>query len=269
MSHFTVLCLIKEGQTLGELLEPYDEKMECEPRICKTREEFINSTRKYYKDEPEIFELSDDDFIEEMRNHDYSLDKDGNEFTAYNEKSQWDWFVVGGRWPDMLRLTPEAYTLYLEENAARLSGGRRDSLVMSASGTKPGRCNAARIKHLDFSPDKKVYDSRLKFWDMYVTGELKPETEDEEEEVKWAHYKPEYYIERFGTRENFADLESRFGTWAVLTPDGIWHQKGNMGWWACSDETHDEATAWATKYKEAFIDTADPEWVAVLVDCHI
>lgn len=263
MSHFTVLCLLKPDQELRDLLAPFDEGMACEPRIDCTREEFLKDHRKYYEDDPEISKLDDDAFIEEMKNQDYLFDENGNQLTTYNPNSKWDWWSVGGRWSDLLRLTPEAYKMYIED---KVTSGE---IVLSSSGSRPGRCNAAKLKYLDFSADKEVYERSLRFWDLCVAKTLKPETEDDEEEVKWMHYKPEYYIERYGTREKYADLESKFGTWAVITPDGKWHQKGNMGWWACSDETHDEAIAWAKGYKEHFIDSADPEWVAVLVDCHI
>ena len=62
---------------------------------------------------------------------------------------------------------------------------------------------------------------------------------------------------------------AQFSTYAVVTPDGKWHGKGEMGWFACSSETADEAKDWEEHYKERFIDTADPEWYLTIVDCHI
>lgn len=57
-----------------------------------------------------------------------------------------------------------------------------------------------------------------------------------------------------------------FTTFAVLLPDGKWYEKGKMGWWAIvSDEKED----WGTHYKERFLDTANPDWVLTIVDCHI
>jgi hypothetical protein len=261
MSHYTVLVLLSKGQELKNQLAPYDEGLEASPRISSTREEFIKDTRKYYKDQPEIFNLSDDEFIEVMR-AEYQLDADGNELTTYNEISKWDWWSVGGRWSDILKLTPEANKMYEDGEASS------DELFIYSSGINPGYCNAARIKYLDFSPDQEKYKKSIRFWEIVVEGDS-PKNEEENKEVEFVRHKPEFYVKRYGTKENYADMESRFTTWAVLTPNGEWHQEGKMGWWACSDETDDEAAAWIKTYKEKFIDSADPEWVAVIVDCHI
>lgn len=267
MSHFTLLVLLKSGQDLRTVLAPFDEGLETAPRIITAREEFIKGAREDYKDIPEIYDLSDDEFLTVVR-EDFQLDEKGNEISTYNEQSKWDGWVVGGRWSDQLRLTEEAYSIYLQENESRLSGKNVDSIVLSASGLKPEYCNAAKIKYLDFSPDLELYKKKIRFWELRVEG-AEPQNEDEKESISWAHYKPEFYTKRFETKENYAALESGFTTWAVLTPDGKWHQQGNMGWWATSDETDDEAVAWMRNYKEKFIDTADPEWVAVVIDCHI
>lgn len=58
-------------------------------------------------------------------------------------------------------------------------------------------------------------------------------------------------------------------TYAVVTPDGVWHAPGEMGWFACSTETDEEWNEWSNNYKKRFIDTAHPDWFMYLVDCHI
>ena len=55
----------------------------------------------------------------------------------------------------------------------------------------------------------------------------------------------------------------------MITPDGLWHSKGNMGWWGYSSESNNGAKQWYMSFKEKFIDTADPEWTLTVVDCHI
>ena len=62
---------------------------------------------------------------------------------------------------------------------------------------------------------------------------------------------------------------TQFSTYAVVTPDGEWHEKGSMGWWGCSSETADEAKDWEERYRERFLDSADPDWILTIVDCHI
>lgn len=62
------------------------------------------------------------------------------------------------------------------------------------------------------------------------------------------------------------DFPEDFSTFAVLLPDGTWHENGTMGWWAI---VIDEKEDWYDTYKEKFIDTANPEWTLTIVDCHI
>ena len=57
-----------------------------------------------------------------------------------------------------------------------------------------------------------------------------------------------------------------FSTFAVLLPNGEWFEKGEMGWFACVSNKKED---WQAKYKERFINTANPEWILTIVDCHI
>ena len=116
----------------------------------------------------------------------------------------------------------------------------------------------AKVKDINFAPDQETYDRAIKAWEDIV-----------DHDGKHSIYSKEYYLERFGTAEKFAEYSSRFSTYAVVTPDGVWHAPGEMGWWGCSSESDDEYRDWQEHYKERFIDTADPEWILTLVDCHI
>jgi len=119
--------------------------------------------------------------------------------------------------------------------------------------------NGGVMKDLDFPLDKDEYKAALDFWDSYVVGNDKT--------LSW--YKPEYYIDTYGTREKYAKIQAEFSTYAVITPDGEWHAPGKVGWFGWSSETPDEKIDWYDHYRERFIDAADPEWVLDIVDCHI
>ena len=58
------------------------------------------------------------------------------------------------------------------------------------------------------------------------------------------------------------DFSESFSTYAVLTPDGEWHEQENTGLFSSDEE-------WNKHYKERFIDTADPNLMLTIVDCHI
>ncbi len=66
----------------------------------------------------------------------------------------------------------------------------------------------------------------------------------------------------------FAEMPD-FSTYAVITPDGEWHSSGTVGWFGVSSESKDDHDKWEREYKQRLIDTANPEWEIVIVDCHI
>lgn len=63
MSHFTVAVITARKESLEEMLAPYDENLEVEPYVERTKEEIIKEARKrkedYLKEQKEGKELSD------------------------------------------------------------------------------------------------------------------------------------------------------------------------------------------------------------------
>jgi hypothetical protein len=93
---------------------------------------------------------------------------------------------------------------------------------------------------------------------------VRPDKEDRDTwYLNWA--KDEWTEEEFV--EEFAHIWE-FGTFAVLDDEG-WHEKGEMGWFACSSETPEEAAQWNKSYTDTHINSSDPETTLVVVDCHI
>ena len=71
----------------------------------------------------------------------------------------------------------------------------------------------------------------------------------EEERKKYVlMYKGEYYIQQYGTKENYARQMSDFSTYAFITADGEWHETGRMGWFGMDDATRSSREA----YRKAF-----------------
>jgi hypothetical protein len=65
------------------------------------------------------------------------------------------------------------------------------------------------------------------------------------------------------------DLNHDFTTFAVVTPDGQWHERGKMGWWAVVVDENETEDEWDKNFRERFIDSQDEATTFVLVDCHI
>ena len=54
---------------------------------------------------------------------------------------------------------------------------------------------------------------------------------------------------------------------AFITPNGIWHERGEMGWWAIVTNEK-EQDGWEAEFKKA-IEKLDNDVLVTLVDCHI
>lgn len=238
MSHFAVLVFLDKDQSvdddsLDSILAPYNENLKVEPYVECTKAEAIAKAKEWWHD---CYKTDEEYYKHYLEVYEEQTDEDGNILTTYNPKSKWDWWVVGGRFSGMLKLKTGKYVDY------------------------------GLVKDLDFSPDEATYKFRLHFWDVVVDHQPVPEGE---EDMYFTLYNEEYYKDYYGTRENYAKICAQFSTYAVVTPDGVWHGKGDMGYWGLSSETPKEAQDWEDNYHERFIQTADPKWTAVIIDCHI
>ena len=234
MSHYTVAVIHHPDQDLDELLAPFDENIKVTKYISYSKQQAIAHVRKYWKD---VENLSDEEcYIKMAADYDDDMkDDEGNLYSTYNPQSKWDWYQEGGRWNGLLR--------------------RKDT---------GEECDEGRIGDLVFDLDEEEYKRALRFWEVVV--EHKPA---EDGENYYLCYKEEYYKERYGTKENYARRCASFTTYAVLTPDGVWHAPGEMGWFGCSSETDEDSRDWDDHYMERFIESADPDDILTIVDCHI
>ena len=230
MSHFLLAVLHEEWQDVDELLEPYSEQLETEPRLKYTKAEAIQHGREHYK---ELAGKTDEECWKFMADG-YTTDEDGNLYTTYNPLSKWDYYDVGGGWKGYLRLKNGEHT------------------------------NSAKVSEIDFSSGKEDYKKALRFWDIVVEhAPAKPE------ENYFSIYGEKYFRDFYGDRETYARRQAMFSTYAVVTPDGEWHECGRMGWWGTSDETPETSADWDEHYFERFIKNAAPNLIMTIVDCHI
>jgi len=56
--------------------------------------------------------------------------------------------------------------------------------------------------------------------------------------------------------------------WAIVK-DGVWYEKGSMGWFGMSGESDDEALDWEMNMFDRFIKDLPEETRLTVVDCHI
>ena len=261
MSHYTVAVITETGteEEIERLLAPFDENLEVEAHIYRTREEIIEAAKDYKNkwierikeetDPKKLQELllspsyqwtrarlsaeTDEDFYRAEADPDM-VRADGNEYSTYNPDSKWDWWVIGGRWGSSLR---------------DMNGKYSDTL---------------KISDWDYhyiDPNDVEYYSR--YWEIAVEGAEKTEEED-----FFTLWKPEYYIEKYGNKSEFIKAQLTFSTYALLTPDGEWLEPGPMGWFGCSGATPEDEGQWEKDFTH-LIDTFDKDLYITIVDCHI
>jgi len=234
MSHYTVSVLHRADQSVEDLLAPYDENLAVEPYFVYSREDAIRHAKECWRAES-IAGRTDDEIFEEFSDG-YIRDDEQNLYSTYNPDAKWDWYAVGGRWSGLLKLKGEN-----QENV-----------------------DEARIADIDFSPDMEEYKRALRFWEVAVEGSEQRDGED-----FFLYYKPEYYMEYYGDKETYARYTSQWSTFAVVTPDGEWHESGRMGWFGMSDTTANRHKDWHEHFMERFIRHADEDLILTVVDCHI
>lgn len=232
MSHYSVAVIHTEGANIDEMLSPYWEELEVEPHLAYTRQEAIDWARKYM---PDYADKSDEECYKVLAaDYDNKDPETGNLYTTSNPNAKWDWYTVGGRWSNMLV-------------------------------TKDGREDTAKMSDVDFSPSPEAKKRAERFWEVCV--EHQPA---QEEEKFFSLYNEEFYLKRYGDKETYARMQAAFTTYAAVTPDGKWHEPGQMGWFGFSSETDDDARDWAENYYARFIEPyVNTGHHITIVDCHI
>lgn len=138
-------------------------------------------------------------------------------------------------------------------------GGRASGILKLKTG---GTANVAKINDLDLSMDKEAYNDAIRFWKVEVEGIPKKDDED-----FFNMYGPSYYIDRFGTKENYATDRATFKTFAMLLPTGEWLEKGEMGWFGLDSSTAESNETYQKSFN-GVLETMQDHYITI-VDCHI
>lgn len=218
--------------------------------------DYIYQYREYGHDADN---LSDDDIIA-MAEEEYDDIEDGMIYTHYNPNARWDWYSIGGRWRYMLRVykrAPHIKDLEMFMETPRQQKG------------KYRLCDGARIKDIHFSAMNKPSNDNLKywsrFWEVCVEG-----AEPKEGENFHPMYRPEYYRDLYGTKENFIMRKCTFLTYALLDDiEGKWYEQGRMGWFGTDDATQETINDYALKFYNILENPAYKDYWFIIVDCHI
>lgn len=289
MSHFAVAVISDGTKTIDELLAPYQENnMEDCPKEFlqfndieeEYRNEYENGGCEYFfmPDGRRLLPWDEEFRVDGSRGYgpnthkvpdhlekkhipyketfptfdDYMRDWNGEEKDPdtgkygywENPNAKWDWYQVGGRWRGQVRAT---------------CGGVAKA---DQSPYENGCYDLAKLRNLIWERDEAAAKRAENEWRSWVDGE-------DIEGVGQSFWNSKYYIYQFGDREGYVLCESSMWWRAVVTPDGKWHEVGEMGWFGMSIESNGEIVEWAKNFKERFIDPCDPDCLLTVVDCHI
>lgn len=214
--------------------DPYDFDRLLAPYNESNKEyyEFVEVPFEQIKQEYEEFKKQNPKWTSRMYLKEFGYIKEGDKWgKRYNPHGYWDWYTLDGR-DGLFERKPE-----FEDN---------DDEYL-------------RKSMLDFfAEDEEAVAYANEFWQRYIVNE-------ESDIPGW--YDAQYYLDRYKTRKQFVKESSVTVPYAFITPDGVWHAPGQVGWFAISDET---AESWNDYYDEwvAFINSEGDPYVS-LVDCHI
>lgn len=193
--HYNVAVILGPLDSLEDALAPFDENLEVEAYISRTRQDIINdakSMKARIEESPSDYEddirkkytqaKTDDELYQCMVNEYYEYDDEGNLLSTYNPNSRWDWWELGGRWSNKLKLKNG-------ESADR-----------------------APLKNVDFSDNDEIYYEVLNWWKENVEGE---------DTASALSYSEKY------TAEELARIRCKFYTCDVLV-DGKWYSSDDF-----------------------------------------
>ena len=282
MSHFTVLVI---GDDVDKQLEKYDENERVpEYKRGEVSQEEKDRILDYYQRNKNFVGTFEECYAQYGEDWDgNALKKDENgvwcEFSTYNPESKWDWFIVGGRWSGYFKMKPGVKPKLGEpgvfKNEAEAGHG---DVAMKKDIDFEGMRNDAGIKAGEYYDKIKAIIGELPIaeeWDV-----IRERFEDINDARTAYQNQPaklalsnagEHWVEpaEFNcTREEFIERArmSAVSSYAVVK-DGVWYQKGDMGWWGLSSNEMSD-NEWNVKFNE-LIESVPDDTLFTCIDCHI
>ncbi len=263
MSRFPVaVFMTQKNQSIHKLLAPYNEGRSVEPYVALTKAELIKKERedvqlcfetayKEWQKDPKAYEKEHNDpslirhlksIPERMKWTDEQVYREAIKSYDDDEIDK-DGNVISTYNPDA------------KWDTKKIGGKFKGMLIRKGEGVKSKGCNKAFVREIDF---EAIHQRALAKLEPY------------EKAMKNSCHMEPYMRELYPTKDEYIARATIFSTYAVVTPDGIWHAPGRMSWWGISTETPEQRREWQLGYYERFIKPAlDKNLYLVIVDCHI
>lgn len=301
MSHFVVLVV---GDDVEKQLQPFhefectghddeyvvevDKTAEIQARIDKEGESIEDAVEYHLGDNKIVTDESEID-REGRHKYGYAIVRDGALIKAVdrtNPNAKWDWWVVGGRWTGYFTTKGPGGTL----GERGLSCGPKDDAEYERqrTGNKADSCKWGDVDlEAMKSVEREEANTAFSQWEECFTKHGRPRSW---EEVLEAHgeaqieaARTEYWgqpaIQEMRKRNGWCNpdlygfdrekyVEERVRQSVIpfaILKDGVWHEKGRMGWFA---SVSGENVNWVD-HAEALLASIDPDTTVTAVDCHI
>ena len=267
MSHYAVLVIHKEDQDIEELLAPYSEHLEVEPYFKYTVDEAIDYIKEHYVPYNDYLkEYTDRQLIDWFAENKGLLIKQGGLYSTYNPNSKWDWYSIGGRFDGDLDLTDEGIeeAINYPNNPQWFKNMSREEQIEHVKWV-----NTAPLKYIKwFTPLSEEDKAELKrWWEINIDGD---ELKDGEEKDEYFFWNLEWFKRRYKDVDTYLRVKEMVTFFAVLTPDGEWHEPGRMGYFACALCEPEDELKWDLEFYDNFIKpNLDSDLICTVVDCHI
>lgn len=221
-----------------------------------------------------------EDYMENY--HEIKANAEGRYGYFKNPNAKWDWYKLGGRWTGKLRMKELYYGLIGEHS------------LVSEKRAKVGYADSALKSEIDFEGMKA--DARIKAEGEYeeamnIIGslpvnktwdEVKKEMKDMEEARDFYWNQPRCKAWKESDKDSFYQSpddfilskqeyvknaeDGCFSTFAALK-NGIWYQKGEMGWWGITTEEVSQKE-WDAQLSKMLNELPDDTLISIY-DCHI
>lgn len=248
MSHFTALVTNTDKVGLDAQMEPFNEGLDMPMHIYKTRQAIIDQ-------EKENFEYTKKNYEEYL--------KDPKAYKA-NCSNKAHIKYIENEVPEMLNWTDEQW----HEKGIKYYDNREDengNLIIKEQ---------EESAYIDKDGNMWSQWNENAKWDWYQVGgrwagffKIKDGAFGERGEngLMGANRSAEGAdVVKVGDIDWEHEDNKDLYTYAVLH-EGVWYEKGEMGWWGMSSNEDEE---WPTKFKE-LIESLDKETEVTVVDCHI
>lgn len=158
--------------------------------------------------------------------------KDTDEW--YNPNAKYDYYCIGEQFAEDLKPA---------------KGHSKDEISAEAT----------PVRAIDFTPDEGRRAELMEAWGRWF------DPKDPSEPGFWSK---KYYMNRYGSKENYAWQNSKFNAFAFVDADGGWHEAGSIGWFATDDATYASLIKFNRELDEYIRYAHEHDLCLTILDCH-